>query len=92
MPRIQFNCESSDKWYEETGEGTSTFDICNKCLQVDSKVLLIKLGGLYNGEPQPSDDEQLTHDDIGVNNPSLHEGEDVFCECCDSQLYINHNY
>ena len=92
MPRIAFDCDSSDKWYEETGEGTSTFDVCTRCFQFDSKVLLKKLGGLYQGEPQPSDDEELTHDDIGVDNPSLHEGEDVFCECCDRQLYINHNY
>ena len=92
MPRIAFNCESSDKWYDETGEGTSTFDICNRCFKLNSKVVLEKVGPLYNGEPNPSDDEELTHDDIGVGNPSLYEGEDVFCECCSRQLIVDHNY
>lgn len=92
MPRIQFNCESSDKWYDETGEGTSTFDICNRCFKLDSRVVLKKVGPLYQGEPQPSDDEELTHDDICVGNPYLYEGEDVFCECCGRQLIVDYNY
>lgn len=94
MPRIYFDCESTTKWYEEFGEGSSTFDVCNKCFKLDSRVLLSKLGGLYQGEPQPSQDEELMHDDTCVGNPRLYdEGEDdVFCECCGRQLIVDHNY
>ena len=94
MPRIAFNCESSTKWYEECGEGSSTFDVCNKCFKLDSRTLLSRVGPLYQGEPQPSPGEELAHDDICVGNPRLYDEDedDVFCECCDRRLIADVNY
>lgn len=94
MPRIAFEYEGSNKWYEETDEGTSTFDVCTDCdeLYEDSRHLLEDLKGPYNGEPTPTKNEKVTHHDIGVENPSLHDGEQVTCECCGELLILNENY
>jgi hypothetical protein len=96
MPRIAFTYEGLEKSCEETGDGSSTFDVCTDCFDLnesyDSKNLLLQLGGAYNGEPNPTDKEEVTHHDIGVDNPSLHEGAKVECECCGEVLILNENY
>jgi hypothetical protein len=94
MPRISFDYPSVNEWSETTGNGSSTFDICTKCFQIDSHQLIIKLGGPYNGEPNPLQSEPLSHHDIGEDNPSLHEDEpdDVYCNCCNNKLVIGRNY
>jgi hypothetical protein len=86
MPRISFDYPEADKWYEETDEGTSTFDICNECMCLDSAFIYSEVGGTYQGDPPPSDMDSLSHIDIGVGNPSLYDGEEMDCECCNQPL------
>ncbi len=92
MPRISFDYPALDTWYEATGEGASKWDICTKCFRIDSRQLIGKLRGPYNGEPSPEPSEPLSHYDIGEENPSLHEGEDCHCDCCDKKLMLGRNY
>jgi len=91
MPRISFDYPAVGAWSESTGNGSSTWDVCKKCFQIDPAQLISKLGGPYNGEPSPSTSEPLFCHDIGEGNPSLYEGETVFCECCDKRLTLS-NY
>jgi hypothetical protein len=96
MPRIAFDYDGVNKHCEETGDGSSTFDVCTDCFDLneshDSRHLLQQLGGAYNGEPNPTDEEEVTHDDAGCENPGLYEGQEVHCECCGELLILNENY
>jgi hypothetical protein len=54
------NCGNAvDKWYETVGEGTSTFDICDKCIVERGDELLTKGIGRVKpyGENEPVGDE-----------------------------------
>lgn len=91
MPRISFDYPALQTWYESTGEGSSKWDVCKKCDQINSRQLIENLKGPYNGEPSPLPSEALSHYDIGEENPALYEGEMVLCECCGKKLSLS-NY
>lgn len=96
MPRIDFDYNGVNEHCEKTGDGSSTFDVCTDCFELvnsnDSRDLLLQLGGAYNGEPNPKDDEEVTHQVAGFDNPSLYEGARVYCECCGELLILEENY
>jgi hypothetical protein len=90
MPRIAFEYESLDQWYERTGEGSSSFDVCQSCLDNadDSRQLLKDVGGTYNGDPNPSEQEEVSHHDWIDVDIDEHDYE---CEVCKVKLNSN-NY
>lgn len=96
MPRIAFEYEGLNKYCEETGDGSSMWDVCTDCDELNNSTcerdLLEQLGGPYNGEPNPTDKEEVTHHDVGYESPALHEGERVYCDCCGELLILNENY
>jgi hypothetical protein len=84
MPRISFSHPLIDKWYAETEDGTSTFDICNDCFDSMEEAQDFDEGspGGYNGDPIPDDakiEDTLTpHPDIDDAN--------YYCENCKTRL------
>ncbi len=74
MPRVENLGNNVSEWYEETGEGTSTHDVCNNCheeLEQDPKCFNEQLVP-YNGDPQgdegwSGDSARPDYDDSGYN-------------------------
>ena len=68
------NCgDAVSKWYETVGEGTSTFDICDKCIVERGDELLTKgIGRVkpYNNNGEPVGDEL----GAGVERPPYTDG------------------
>ena len=82
MPRVE-NCgENVSQWCEETGEGSSTLDLCNFCarqLKHDPHVFGDNLQP-YNGDPVGTDGWFA-----GVEHPS-YSGEGYGCDVCGETL------
>ncbi len=78
MPRIENTGANVSSHCEETGEGSSTFDICTGCtphLEADPHVYDAVLTP-YNGDPQGDEGYQT-----GCVHPEYAE-EDYLCEIC----------
>lgn len=56
MPRISFDHPIIDDWFEREEQGTSTFDVCNDCVNDgDTAETLGFTDEGYNGDPIPAD-------------------------------------
>lgn len=78
MPRINFKHPAIDAWYKRHEEGTSTFDVCNRCLRHnDTADALNLINAGYNGDPIPAD----AYVEITGNNPPYEDGEYHCCIC-----------
>ena len=63
MPRVANSGDNVDEWYEEVGEGTSTWDVCRECWREnerlgprdwerpDGKPIRSDAFQTYNGDP-----------------------------------------
>lgn len=82
MPRIENIGDNVSKYCEETGEGSSTFDICSCCaeiLDIDPHAYDAELEP-YNGDPRGDDGYEA-----GCVHPEYDE-EDYICEICQEPL------
>jgi len=87
MPRIENTGTNVAEYCEESGEGSSTFDICNGCctqLEYDPHVFDCILSP-YNGDPQGIDGYE-----VGGVHPD-YEGERYTCETCFKPLTARDN-
>ena len=78
MPRIENIGKNVSDWCEESGEGSSTIDICNGCaahLESDPHVYDGILS-TYKGDPQGEDGWEA-----GCVHPD-YEDENYICEIC----------
>ena len=79
MPRISFEHPLIDQWYERTGEGTSTFDVCTKC---SPKLKTVKdftrKPKPYCGDPIPAD---ATVIETGSECPDIEESNAKCLNC-----------
>lgn len=88
MPRIQFNHPEIDEWCKQH-DGTSTFDICNDCLDtLETASDFDTMPDGYNGDPIPAD---ATIEDIKTPNPEIDE-ENYRCENCNCKLTSKNYY
>jgi len=80
--KISFTHPQIDAWYNETGEATSTFDVCEECFnsyETAGDFGLTNSG--YNGDPIPAD---ATAEDTGYDPD--YAMVDYTCECCGKKL------
>lgn len=83
MPRIAFEHKLIDEWYNKTGEGTSTFDVCVFCFceRTTAKEMgLVNKG--YNGDPIPVD---AVAEETGSDVPDIDDC-DYDCDICGVKL------
>ena len=82
MPRVENTGQNVSKYCEESGEGSSTYDVCGDCydgLQCDPNFYNEQLTP-YNGDPQG--DEGWTGD---ANRPP-YDDDDYECAVCGVHL------
>ena len=89
MPRIEFNHPEIDQWYKENEEGTSTFDLCNKCFgELETADDFNTKPDGYNGDPIPAD---AKIEDTMTPIPEIDETA-YKCENCGCKLTSKNYY
>ena len=85
MPRVENNGANVTNWCLQTGNGSSTHDVCNACYKSIQKNPHVSSLKPYNGDPLG--DQGWWGE---IEHPS-YSGDDYTCEVCDKKLTYRDN-
>lgn len=91
--RIDFGGEKTAQWCEETGNGSSTYDICTRCHSkhkdtpagelVSEFASGVNIDNPYNGDPfEPEVKMELTY-----SEPEVERHDPYECDMCGTKIW-----
>ena len=85
MPRLENTGDAVSAWSEKSGEGSSTFDLCQDCAEEHEGTTLAEAGlkPYHTGEPSGTLEGEVDH-------PSYSDDSYV-CACCEADLTADDN-